>query len=183
MNKKELKIANFDPLSFFLKCAALHPDTVFLYTGEAHPHNDWSILAFGSDEIITDIDELTKRFSQTSAVRDTILPFLGGAIGYLSYDLGLRLAGIHPAKTRDSEVPDLFFRVYQNAVLYRHSTKKTYIVFSDEAFERKVLDIAQTESCSPETGGKNVFSPDCGSGVVRRSFSESDATHRRRRCV
>lgn len=172
MNKKELKIANFDPLSFFLKCVALHPDTVFLYTGETHPHHDWSILAFGSDEIITDVDKLKKRFLQTSAVRDKVLPFLGGAIGYLSYDLGLKRAGIRSMKTRDSEMPDLFFRVYQNAVLYRHSTRKTYIVFSDETFEQKVLDIARQNPVIPKQAEKMFFRPTADRAWYDKAFQK-----------
>ncbi len=56
------------------------------------------------------------------------LPFLGGAVGYLSYDLGLALEKKVEARVKaDTGIPDCFFAFYNKAVIIDHLKKLLYI--------------------------------------------------------
>jgi len=47
-------------------------------------------------------------------------PFLGGPVGYLSYDLGRRIESLPDAKPKDLGIPDMHFSVYPRIVVIDH---------------------------------------------------------------
>lgn len=58
-------------------------------------------------------------------------PFAGGAIGYLSYDLGHRLAGL-PGSGKDSDgMPEMAVGIYDWALLVDHQERRAALVGSD----------------------------------------------------
>ncbi len=64
------------------------------------------------------------------AVRDARinLPFLGGAVGYLAYDLGLILEKkIKPREKPDTGIPDSFFAFYNSVVIIDHFKNLLYL--------------------------------------------------------
>jgi para-aminobenzoate synthetase component 1 len=56
------------------------------------------------------------------------LPFAGGAIGYLGYDLGRRFEKVPVRAVRDIDVPDLAIGLYDWAVVVDHAEQRTRLV-------------------------------------------------------
>jgi para-aminobenzoate synthetase component 1 len=63
------------------------------------------------------------------------LPFPGGAIGYLGYDLGRRFEEMPVLAARDIDVPDLAIGIYDWAVVVDHADKRAWLVAQDRALE------------------------------------------------
>lgn len=61
----------------------------------------------------------------------TDIPFLGGAVGYLSYDLGLTLeTKVKTLAKEDTGIPDCFFAFYNSAIIIDNLKKLLYIFVS-----------------------------------------------------
>lgn len=57
------------------------------------------------------------------------IPFLGGAVGYLSYDLGFILENkVGKIKKDDLDIPDCFFYLYNTVVIFDHAQGVLYIL-------------------------------------------------------
>jgi para-aminobenzoate synthetase component 1 len=56
------------------------------------------------------------------------LPFAGGAVGYLAYDLGRRLERIPSIASADIDMPDLAIGIYDWAVVVDHVAHRTWLV-------------------------------------------------------
>ncbi|CDT47358.1 Para-aminobenzoate synthase component 1 [Vibrio coralliirubri] len=59
------------------------------------------------------------------------LPFVGGALGYFSYDLGRRVETLPSLAKRDIEAPDMAVGLYEWAVIVDHQLKTACIVGSN----------------------------------------------------
>lgn len=60
-------------------------------------------------------------------VNDTPYPFVGGALGYFSYDLGQEVENIVFNAETLVEIPDVYFVFYDNAVIIDHKTNELII--------------------------------------------------------
>ena len=58
---------------------------------------------------------------------DTHLPFIGGAVGYLGYDLCHHVEELPNTVTDDVNIPDMFFGFYDGIVIIDHLEEKKYI--------------------------------------------------------
>ena len=56
------------------------------------------------------------------------LPFTGGAIGYLSYDLGRRFESFAGTAERDFEMPEMLVGLYDWALVVDHERKQSFLV-------------------------------------------------------
>ncbi|TMX66051.1 aminodeoxychorismate synthase component I [Vibrio rotiferianus] len=56
------------------------------------------------------------------------LPFVGGALGYFSYDLGRRVESMPELATKDLQTPDMAVGLYEWAVVIDHKLKKACMV-------------------------------------------------------
>ncbi|CDT01337.1 aminodeoxychorismate synthase component I [Vibrio coralliirubri] len=74
------------------------------------------------------------------------LPFVGGALGYFSYDLGRRVETLPSLATRDIEAPDMAVGLYEWAVIVDHQLKTACIVGSniDEHHDWLMQQMAQS---------------------------------------
>ena len=62
--------------------------------------------------------------------KDSDLPFSNGAVGYLSYDLGMLLQGIPLKKERDETLPLFYFGLYDVILVVDHLEQKLHVVSS-----------------------------------------------------
>lgn len=67
------------------------------------------------------------------------LPFLGGALGYFSYDLGRRFEKLPTQSNHDIHLPDMAVGIYSQAVIYDNQSKQYYLLCP----EQKRSDIEQ----------------------------------------
>lgn len=72
-------------------------------------------------------DYLKGKLAQYQIDNPTNLPFVGGAIGYFSYDFGCREEQVAMTATEVVTVPDAYFVFYDNAILVDHSTKEVFV--------------------------------------------------------
>ena len=59
------------------------------------------------------------------------LPFIGGALGYFSYDLGRRVERMPSLAKQDLVTPDMAIGLYDWALIVDHKEKSAYVVGSD----------------------------------------------------
>lgn len=59
------------------------------------------------------------------------VPFVGGWVGYLSYEAGLGMEGIHPTAGQDIALPVARFSLYDTAAVFDHLTGQWYAVGVD----------------------------------------------------
>ena len=63
------------------------------------------------------------------------LPFLGGGVGYFSYDLCHHIETIKQPPNDDKDIPEIVLGFYNNAIIVDHRCRKTYAVASSVGFE------------------------------------------------
>lgn len=59
------------------------------------------------------------------------LPFTGGALGYLAYDLGRRYEAFEVASVRDIDMPEMIIGIYDWALIVDHQRERSTLVSSD----------------------------------------------------
>ena len=70
------------------------------------------------------LDELINKYKVNIS---SDLPFVGGAIGYFSYDIGRILEDLPNNSESDYHIPNSIFIVYENIIIFDLENKKTYI--------------------------------------------------------
>lgn len=75
----------------------------------------------------TIFDYLNETIAQYKVENPTKLPFVGGAIGYFSYDFGCQLEQIRMTSVELETVPEAYFVFYDNAVIVDHSTEQVFL--------------------------------------------------------
>ena len=64
------------------------------------------------------------------------IPFLSGAIGYISYDAGRMLEELPDTSKEDFSIPDIRFIFYKNIIIFDLENNKKYITDIDGDDER-----------------------------------------------
>lgn len=71
--------------------------------------------------------ELKKLINKYKIENKTELPYIAGAMGYLSYDLGRVIEKLPSMAVEDVKIPDCYFYFYDNAIILDNLKKKTFI--------------------------------------------------------
>ena len=90
------------------------------------------------------LDNLRKELNKYKVENNTHLPFIGGAVGYLSYDLGNYIEYLPRTAKDDTNVYDLYFGLYNLVIVVDHLENKTYIATPNlniEKEEKLIIDI------------------------------------------
>lgn len=72
-------------------------------------------------------EELSKLITRYEIENNTELPYVAGAMGYFSYDIGRTIEEIPVMTVEEVKIPDCYFYFYDNAVIVDNLKKKTYI--------------------------------------------------------
>jgi para-aminobenzoate synthetase component 1 len=96
------------------------------------------------------------------------LPFVGGAIGYFSYDLARRLENL-PNFAQDAEaISEMMVGIYDWAIIIDHETKQTFIVCYDRS-DAKINEVCQYLSGLRTTDNKIPFAV---TSEIKANFSK-----------
>ncbi|MEG1059655.1 MAG: aminodeoxychorismate synthase component I [Romboutsia sp.] len=90
------------------------------------------------------LDSLKRKLDKYKVENNTDLPFVGGAVGYLSYDVGNYLEKLPKTAVDDTGVYDLYFGFYNFVIIVDHLKNKTYIATPDLNTEQEkniIIDI------------------------------------------
>lgn len=71
--------------------------------------------------------ELEKLLSEYKIENNSEIPFLGGAIGYFSYDIGRTIEKIPSTAKEDVKIPDSYFLFYNNVIIFDLRKRKSYV--------------------------------------------------------
>ena len=71
------------------------------------------------------LDNLQEEMKRYKVENNTPLPFIGGAVGYLSYDLGNYMEKLPQDAENDLNMYDLYFGLYDWVVVIDHLEEKT----------------------------------------------------------
>ncbi len=74
---------------------------------------------------LLELRQLCRRYATPGAAG---LPFAGGAVGYFSYEFGLRFERIGPTRLDDLATPDVEFAFYDRVLAFEHSTGRAFLV-------------------------------------------------------
>lgn len=129
------------------------------------------------------LDYLQEELNKYKVINNTHLPFIGGAVGYLSYDLGNYIEKL-PRKAKDDlNVYDLYFGLYNYVIVVDHFEEKTYIATPDidleeekiiiNNVERQILDAEKKGIDSICYEEKEVEPIKLKSNFTKREFEES----------
>ncbi|EGU31702.1 para-aminobenzoate synthase component I [Vibrio sp. N418] len=100
-----------------------------------------TLTTFGETTVITEQDEQTRSEQDPFGLIEQIqhshlgacdydgdLPFVGGALGYFSYDLGRRVESIPALAEHDLSSPDMAVGIYDWAVVIDHLQQQAWVV-------------------------------------------------------
>lgn len=72
--------------------------------------------------------DVLKRYLGDTEEYDPTLPFIGGALGFFSYDLGRRLEDLPATAENDLSLPEMMIGLYDWAIIVDHQEKKSWLV-------------------------------------------------------
>ncbi|MGV6807226.1 MAG: aminodeoxychorismate synthase component I [bacterium] len=76
-------------------------------------------------------------------------PFVGGAIGFWSYDFGNRQMGIRTGNTADTALPEARLGLYLWSLVINHSTRKAYLFIHRDCPKDTIEQVRQRLSARP----------------------------------
>ena len=104
----------------------------------------------GVQEVRDVVDPLTQLREFLPAVSDHRYRYLGGAVGYVSYDLVRFWEKLRKRRTLKSDFPLLEFGIFRDGILYDHSNMQPYYFSTDSASRlREVREILSGETVNP----------------------------------
>ena len=105
--------------------------------------NPFKVIKY-KNTIENPLDSLRSELNKYKAKNNTHLPFIGGAVGYLSYDLGNYIEKLPRTAEDDINVYDLYFGLYDLVIVVDHLENKTYIAtpgLDKDKEEKLIIDI------------------------------------------
>ncbi len=112
---------------------------------------------------------------------DAPVPFVSGAVGYLSYDLCHRIERLPQTAGDDLKLPEMYFGFYDLILAYDHLLGKTYLISSgfpetDEAKRRRRaqarLDALKIKlTGAPPVNNAGVHIPEAGNTSFKGNFT------------
>ena len=75
-------------------------------------------------DVFEKLSELLKKYRVENS---TEIPFIGGCIGYFSYDIGIDMEDIKVSSIEDLIIPHFYFVFYDNLIIFDNQIQKSYI--------------------------------------------------------
>lgn len=116
--------------------------------------NPFKILKYKNSDN-NPLDEFKDELNKYKVKNDTNLPFIGGAVGYLSYDLGNYIEKLPRTATDDTNVYDMYFGLYNYVIVVDHLENKTYIATPnlDVSLEEEIINNIEKSIIEAEANG------------------------------
>ncbi len=107
------------------------------------------------------------------------IPFLCGAVGFLSYDLGFSLERLERKNKPDAVVPDVLFAFYDRVVIVDHLKKETTVFssgFPEKGALRKMRSKDRLDEAIQKLNGKKAKMPLSESAFLKTGEISSNFT-------
>ena len=143
LNSFEIFTIFKDEENSFILDSAMDPKKLGRYSFISS--NPFKVLKY-KDEEKNPLDNLKEELNKYKVKNNTHLPFTGGAVGYISYDLGNYVEKLPRTAKDDTNVYDLYFGLYNWVVVVDHLEEKTYIATPDLDIENEEKKIDEIEN-------------------------------------
>ncbi|WP_027340838.1 aminodeoxychorismate synthase component I [Halonatronum saccharophilum] len=151
LNAFELYTIFKDDSDSFILDSSLHNDLGrYSFIGA----NPFKVLKF-KDEETNPLEELRSELNKYKVDNHTELPFIGGAVGYLSYDLCHYIEDLPKSVVDDVAIPDLYVGLYDWVLVVDHLKDKVYLASPDldsQIEEEKLSSILDRITKAEEEG-------------------------------
>ena len=91
------------------------------------------------------LEILREKLNTYKVENNTELPFIGGAVGYISYELGNYMEKLPRTAIDDTNIFDLYFGLYDFVIVIDHQEDKKYIATPDINIEKESILIKEIE--------------------------------------
>ncbi|RTE87531.1 MULTISPECIES: aminodeoxychorismate synthase component I [Gammaproteobacteria] len=81
---------------------------------------------------------------ESTSMENSDLPFLGGALGYIGYDMGRTIERLPTKAKHDINLPDACFGIYQRALVLDHKHQKVFAVSPKQSTRDSEIEFWQT---------------------------------------
>ena len=130
---KIVEIQNPPPVEALIERFGRRPLCFILDSAQSNDGlGQWSF--FGSDpyeRVSGDLGDLRRAMCEHTSLAHPVIPFTGGAVGYLSYDYGRRLEKIPELCSDDRSIPDIQFNLYDGVAALNHDSGVLYLIGHD----------------------------------------------------
>jgi para-aminobenzoate synthetase component 1 len=144
-NVGRYSIIGYEPFLMLVSKNHSHEVTTFHYLAD-ETVMDVQIL---ESDTLTFFQSLLDQMKLKKVEKD-LPPFVGGGMGFFSYEFGLKLHGILPATLDDVDAPDVHYCFYDRVVVFDHLTKTMYFFGISESSEKAQKIAAEVEVSSQE---------------------------------
>lgn len=122
-------------------------------------------------------DALQKLLDKYSKTYESHLPFIGGFVGYLAYDLKAFVEKLTISVVDDIKMPDMFLCLYDGAVVYDHNDETVYLTdaeLDDQGQKRisRMIDIIEGKKNNVFLK-KHTSKSDIKSNFEKEAYKES----------
>lgn len=169
-----------DEKDSFILDSAMDPNKLGRYSFISS--NPFKVLKYKNNEE-NPLNNLQYELKKYKVKNNTHLPFVGGAVGYLSYDLGNYLEKLPKTAKDDTNVYDLYFGFYNYVIVIDHLEGKTYIATPDLDIEKEktILKLVEEKIKDAELRGidnicyeeKNIDSIKLKSNFTKEEFKNA----------
>ena len=136
-------------------------------------HREKNTIEFHPEHALNHIKQHMPKF-----VTDLLLPFFGGAIGYIGYDSIRHFEDIGSPLPDDLNMPDIHFMLYQNVIVFDHTENQIYLIALnlDNQPERVLderIEVLEKALTKTESHSERNFSPiEFEAEMTSESFQE-----------
>jgi len=116
--------------------------------------HDNTIILSNEDPLLLVSQAIKKVFSTIHLSSSLIFSFKGGAVGYLSYDLGKQFEVLPDLCEQDINIPDMAMGIYNKAIIFDNKTKSFYLMCIEN--ERKNIENSLFKLLKQTTGENNT---------------------------
>lgn len=78
------------------------------------------------------LKKVQNEFSQAYNIMPQAVPFVGGAVGYFSYDLGRRIEKLPANAEKDIQLPEMAMGIYEHAIIYDNHQQRFYLICTND---------------------------------------------------
>ncbi|MFR5264346.1 aminodeoxychorismate synthase component I [Clostridium sp.] len=121
------------------------------------------------------LNETIESFSIDENLRKEI-PFISGAIGYFSYDMGRALEHIEESAIKDYEVYDSYFLFFHNLIIFDLLNDKIYItsLYEDKILSKNSLDYIEDKIINYKFEENNEKHREVKENNLKSNFSKDE---------
>ena len=190
--------SNYCPAIDIYSCYSEEKDTVFLDSSLQNMYGNYSIIGIHpylkvedrNDELYvngviqegTFADYISGYLKVHGEENPTTLPLVSGAIGYLTYDFGMRLNELSSRHPKDVDMPEGLFVFYEHFIIEDKRNRKIYLTAADHlnngedslgALEKDLKERLYdcTSNRSPAKMGKRNFN--ISSDFIKEKYLEA----------